>query len=132
MGHSEMLLAVAGLKPDEIRKRTQKLASGDWSDFPAAERLAMQFGHKLSREPWAVDAADVQALVETFGKHRALDLVWYAAWCNYMTRVADAFQLPLEKDNVFSPPAKPDKDKRKDAPKGKPNEKPVKDIKDRS
>jgi hypothetical protein len=28
------------------------------------------------------------------------------SWCNYMTRVADAFQLPLERDNVFAAPAK--------------------------
>jgi hypothetical protein len=31
-----------------------------------------------------------------------VDLIWYAGRCNYMTRVADAFQLPLERDNVFA------------------------------
>jgi hypothetical protein len=31
-----------------------------------------------------------------------VDLIWYGSWCNYMTRVADAFQLPLERDNVFA------------------------------
>ena len=41
-----------------------------------------------------------------FGRERAADLVWYVSWCNYMTRVADAFQLPLEKENCFMPPAK--------------------------
>ena len=46
------------------------------------------------------------ALVEVFGRERAADLVWYVAWCNYMTRVADAFQLPLEKENCFAPPEK--------------------------
>ncbi len=106
MGHSEMLLAVAGLSDDEIKKRTEKLAGGDWSDFPAAERQAFHFGHKLSKEPWAVSNDDVQGLVQTFGPHRALDLIWYSAWCNYMTRVADAFQLPLERDNVFGGPRK--------------------------
>ena len=34
-----------------------------------------------------------------------MDLVWYISWCNYMTRVADAFQLPLETQNVFERPA---------------------------
>ncbi len=106
MGHSEMLLAVAGLKPDEIKKRTENLASGNWSIFPPAERLAFQFGHKLASKPAALTDADVAALIDTFGRRRTVDLIWYGSWCNYMTRVADAFQLPLERENCFAPPAK--------------------------
>jgi hypothetical protein len=101
-----MLLAVAGLKPDEIKKRTQDLASGNWSAFPPAERLAFHFGHKLSTRPAALADRDVRELVETFGRERALDLIWYGSWCNYMTRVADAFQLPLERENAFAPRTK--------------------------
>jgi hypothetical protein len=101
-----MLLAVAGLKQDEINKRTKILASGNWSAFPAGERMAFHFGHKLAAKPWTVTGKDVQGLIDTFGRHRALDLIWYASWCNYMTRVADAFQLPLERENVFAPPRK--------------------------
>jgi len=41
-----------------------------------------------------------------FGRERTVDLIYYIAWCNYMTRIADAFQLPLEKENVFAPTAK--------------------------
>jgi|GEM_PF-6161382 len=41
-----------------------------------------------------------------FGEIRTVDLIWYTCWCNYMTRIADAFQLPLEKENVFTPPPK--------------------------
>ena len=102
MGHAEMLLAVAGLSEEEIQQRTGKLAAGDWSDFPRAERLAFEFGYKLAREPWAIREKDVQDLVDAFGPHRAADLIWYGSWCNYMTRVADAFQLPLERENVFA------------------------------
>jgi hypothetical protein len=109
MGHSEMLLAVAGLKHDEIKKRTSKLAEGDWSVFPPAERLAIQFAYKLARQPAELTDSDLKTLIDTFGRLRALDLIWYGAWCNYMTRVADAFQLPLERTNVFARP-KPDKD----------------------
>jgi alkylhydroperoxidase family enzyme len=104
MGHSQMLLAVAGLKDDEIKQRTEKLASGDWSDFLPAERLAFQFAYKLTRDPSAVSDKDVKGLIGTFGRNRAVDLIWYGSWCNYMTRVADAFQLPLERDNVFAEP----------------------------
>src|SRR5437899_3040772 len=104
MGHSEMLLVVAGLKTDEIKKRTEDMASGNWSIFPPAERLAYQFGHKLASKPAALTDADVGALIDTFGRPRTLDLIWYGAWCNYMTRVADAFQQPLERENCFAPP----------------------------
>ena len=103
MGHSEMLLAVAGLKPEEVKARTKKLATGDWSDFPPAERAAFGLAYKLSREPARVTDKDRAELVAVFGPNRAADLIWYTAWCNYMTRVADAFQLPLEKENVFAP-----------------------------
>jgi hypothetical protein len=107
MGHSEMLLAVAGLSEEEVKQRTEKLAAGDWSVFPPAERLAYRFAHKLAREPWAVTDGDVKELVDTFGPHRAVDVIWYASWCNYMTRVADGLQLQLEKENVFGRPAPP-------------------------
>src|SRR5262245_58085781 len=106
MGHSEMSLAVAGLKEDEIKERTSKLSEGDWSEHSPAERLALRFALKLARTPWEVTEKDTKALVEAFGKHRALDVIWRAAWCNYMTRVADAFQFALEKENVFMPPPK--------------------------
>src|SRR5215208_5483013 len=109
MGHSEMLLAVAGLKQEEIKQRVRQLGSGDWSAFPPAERLALHFAYQLTREPSAVSGKDVHRLVETFGRHRAIDLIWRSAWCNYMTRVADAFQLPLEKENVFDRPKEKDK-----------------------
>src|SRR5262245_60797444 len=101
MGHSEMLLAVAGLNQDEIKTRTEKLAGGDWSDHPPAERLALQLGHKLSSRPASLSGRERRALVATFGPLRSVDVIWYSAWCNYMTRVADAFGLPLETTNVF-------------------------------
>ncbi len=106
MGHSEMLLAVAGLSQEEIARRTKKLAAGDWTDFPAHERQAFQFAHQLTREPSAVRRGDIEALLKTWGPERTVDLIWYTAWCNYMTRVADAFQFPLERDNVFAGPGK--------------------------
>jgi alkylhydroperoxidase family enzyme len=104
MGHSQMLLAVAGLKDDEVKTRVKVLAGGDWGSFPAYERLALRFAAKLSREPARVGKADVDDLIATFGPTRTVDVIWHVAWCNYMTRVADAFQLPLEKENVFAPP----------------------------
>jgi hypothetical protein len=105
MGHSQMLLAVAGMKDDEIKQHIAKLAGGDWSAFSPAERLALHFGYRITREPSALSDKDIQDLVSTFGRNRAMDMIWYGAWCNYMIRVADAFQLPLERDNVFAEPS---------------------------
>jgi alkylhydroperoxidase family enzyme len=102
MGHTEMLLAVAGLDNKAIQERTKKLADGDWSAFPAAQRVAFNYTRKMSREPWAITDSDVAELKRHFGPERALDVIWWACRCHYMTRVADAFQLPLERENVFA------------------------------
>jgi hypothetical protein len=109
MGHGNMMLAVAGLKDEDVKVRTKKLALGEWDDFSPAERQAFAFASKLSKSPSEVDRADVADLVQSFGPHRAMDIIWYSSWVNYMTRVADAFQLPLERENVFAkPPEKPE------------------------
>ena len=38
------------------------------------------------------------------GPERALDVLWWSCRCHYMTCVSDAFQLPLERENVFATP----------------------------
>src|SRR5207248_5431212 len=100
----EMLLAVAGLDSKGIQERMKKLADGEWSSFPPAERAAFNYARKMSKEPWSITADDVATLKGHFGTERALDVIWWACRCHYMTRVADAFQLPLERENVFDDP----------------------------
>jgi hypothetical protein len=102
MGHCEMLLAVAGLDKTALDERTQRLASGDWSSFPPGDRAAFLFARKQAREPWSISSDDMQRLTDHFGAERTLDILWWACRCHYMTRVADAFQIPLERDNVFA------------------------------
>jgi hypothetical protein len=109
MGHSEMLLAVAGLDKTSLDERTRRLASGDWSSFPPGDRAAFAFARKQSRTPWSISSDDVRGLIDHFGTERALDVIWWACRCHYMTRVADAFQIPLERDNVFATPPSPPK-----------------------
>jgi hypothetical protein len=106
-----MLLAVAGLDTKALDIQTRRLASGDWSSFSPADRFAFSFVRKQGREPWTITGADMQGLVDHFGQERALDVLWWACRCHYMTRVADAFQIPLERDNVFQGmiPARKDK-----------------------
>lgn len=120
MGHSEMLLAVAGMTEDQIRERTERLAAEDWSAFPASEQVALRFARKLTAVPWEVTAEDVKGLEAAFGRHRAVDIIWHVAWGNYMTRFADAFQIPLETTNVFEKPP----EKAPETPPEKPPEKP--------
>jgi alkylhydroperoxidase family enzyme len=104
MGHTEMLLAVAGLDQDEIAERCRKLAEGDWSQIPPGQRTALVFAHKQAKTPCDINDEDVQRLVDHFGTERALDVIWWSCRCHFMTRVADGFQLPLERDNVFQTP----------------------------
>ena len=77
MGHCEMLLAVAGLDEDEVADRTKQLASGDWSGFSAADRVAFAFARKQAKEPWSITGEDYQELVDHFGPHRTVDVVWW-------------------------------------------------------
>jgi hypothetical protein len=112
MGHSEMLLAVAGLDQRSLDERTRRLASGDWSSFPPGDRAAFAFTRKQAKQPWSITAADMQGLIDHFGTERALDVLWWACRCHYMTRVADAFQIPLERENVFKPPPSSDNEKK--------------------
>lgn len=101
MGHTEMLLAVAGLDQRAIKERIRRLAEGNWSSFSNAERVAFSFVQKQARTPSSVTDRDVRSLVEHFGTERALDVIWWSCRCHYMTCVSDAFQLQLERENVF-------------------------------
>jgi hypothetical protein len=101
MGHCEMLLAVAGLDDKQVTQRAGQLASAEWAGVPPAERVAFAFARKMSLTPWALGEADFRGLQAHFGTHRALDVAWWSARCQYMIRVADGFQLPLERENAF-------------------------------
>src|SRR4051794_25872180 len=100
MGHTEMGLAVAGMEEEEVNGVTRRLA-GDWATFSPAERAAFAFARKQAQNPASVTDADVQELIQHFGPKGAWEVIWWASRCHYMTKVADAFQLPLEKDNPF-------------------------------
>ena len=101
MGHTEMMLQVAGLDGEALTDRTRRLAGTDWSSFPPAQRIAFDFARKVTKEPWTITAADVQSLLDHFGDEGALDVIWWSSRGNYMTRISNAFQMPLERENVF-------------------------------
>ncbi len=95
-----MLLAVAGMSQDQVNDATRQLA-GDWSDLPANERAAFVFVRKQARDPKSITDADIAELEKKCGKDRAWQIIWSASSRHYMTKVADAFQLPLERENPF-------------------------------
>lgn len=97
-----MLLAVAGLSENDVANVTRRLNSGDWSSFAPADRVALRAAWQLTHAPASFTTADREALHAAFGPERATDVIWHVAWANYMTRFADAFQLPLERENVFA------------------------------
>ncbi len=101
MGHTEMVLAVAGLNDNTIADLHRRLAGGDLSTFRPAERAAFAFARKQARNPADLAEQDWQQLAAHFGAERALDVLWWTCRCHYMTHVANAFQLPLEHENVF-------------------------------
>jgi hypothetical protein len=98
MGHCEMLLAVAGMKSDEVAAETRRLSGGA---VTPAEQAAFAFTRKQALDPASITDADVRELERHFGRDRAWQVIWWASRCHYMTKVADAFQFPLEKDNPF-------------------------------
>lgn len=102
MGHCEMLLEVAGLDKDAVADRTRRLAGDDWSSFAPAEQRAYAFARKLTKTPWELSLADYKTLEADLGPDNAMATFWWLCRGLYMTRVSDGFQLPLERDNVFS------------------------------
>lgn len=102
MGHCEMLLEVAGLDKNAVRERTRQLASADWSAFSAEEQRAYAYARKLSKAPWTLTVDDYRSLEQDLGAAKAMSTFWWLCRGLYMTRVSDGFQLPLERENVFS------------------------------
>lgn len=100
MGHTEMCLAVAGFKDEEVNDVTRKLA-GDWAVYPPAERVAYTFTQKQAQDPASITDEDVRELERHWGRDGAWSVIWWASRCHYMTKVADAFQFPLERENPF-------------------------------
>lgn len=99
MGHCEMLLAVAGMKSEEVAEATRRLAAGTGTP---EEQAAFAFTRKQATSPASITDKDVHELERRLGREKAWQVIWWAARCHYMTKVADAFQFPLEKENPFA------------------------------
>jgi alkylhydroperoxidase family enzyme len=101
MGHTQMLWELGGLDQARIEKVCRVLASSDWSSFPPAQRRALDLARIIAQEPWSVTTEDILGLKHDFGAVPAAVIIWWNCRANYMTRVANGFQLSLEPDNVL-------------------------------
>jgi uncharacterized peroxidase-related enzyme len=61
------------------------------------ERAMVAYARKLTREPWAMSAADLDALRATgLTEEQVLDVVLIACTFNFMTRLADGLGVEVE------------------------------------
>ena len=80
----------------------------DWraARLEPLERALCVYAEKLTREPWAMQRADVEALraqgLDDVAIHEAIQVI---AYFNYINRVADALHVDLEPDMAAYPPA---------------------------
>ena len=80
----------------------------DWraAGLGPLERALCAYAEKLSREPWAMQRADVEALrgagLDDEAIHEAVQVI---AYFNYINRVADALHIDLEPGMPPYPPA---------------------------
>ncbi|MGH7162812.1 MAG: carboxymuconolactone decarboxylase family protein [Planctomycetota bacterium] len=93
-----MTSAVAGV-PEEDVLRIEDPARHD-----ARRRVAFAFARKLTRAPAEVTRDDVDGLRAHFSDPEIVNLVLAVCRYNTMNMLADAFSVPLERENVFAPP----------------------------
>ncbi len=110
MGHVVMTSELAGVAEHQV------LCIEQTTD-PRRQAI-FAFARKVSREPASVTRADVDSLRPYLKDAQIVELVFAVCRYNTMNRLADAFGVPLEKENVFAPPRKK-KGKAAETPKPK-------------
>ena len=78
---------------------TEAVVSADLDALPARPRALCAYALKLTIRPWAMAAADVQALREARLSDRdVVDANQVVAYFNYVNRIADGLGVELEPD----------------------------------
>ena len=94
--------------PADEAERWVEAVAADWRSAPLAapERALCAYAEKLTREPWAMQRADVERLREAgFDDVAIHEAVQVIAYFNYINRVADALHIDLEPGMPPYPPA---------------------------
>ena len=94
--------------PEDEAERWVDAVARDWrsAQLAAPERALCEYAEKLTREPWAMQRADVETLraagFDDVAIHEAVQVI---AYFNYINRVADALHVDLEPEMPPYPPA---------------------------
>jgi uncharacterized peroxidase-related enzyme len=99
LAHADDLRAEVGDLPAAEAERWVAALARDWrsAGLEPLERALCAYAEKLTREPWAMQRADIESLraagLDDEGIHEAVQVI---AYFNYINRVADALHVDLE------------------------------------
>ncbi len=82
----------AGLTPEQMKA----LKDGNYSEFNAAEQIALRYAEKLTRTPDAASDADFTELKKQFSDEQIVDLHMLIGLANLTNRVTDPLGLEVE------------------------------------
>jgi hypothetical protein len=100
MGHVVMTSELSGVPEHEVLRIEQAA--------DPMRKAVFAFSRKVSREPASVTRADVDALRPYLNDAQIVELVFAICRYNTMNRLADAFGVPLERENPFEPAPEPE------------------------
>jgi uncharacterized peroxidase-related enzyme len=106
--HSADLRAEVADLPEAEREALTAALQRDWrgAGLSARDRALCAYAEKLTRAPAAMSAEDVEALrVEGLDDVAIHDAIQVISYFNYINRVADAVQVPLEPEMPPDPRA---------------------------
>lgn len=91
-------MSAAGWTPSAQNELIDALAAGHTTaDLSAADRAMLDYAVKLTRTPWAMEEADVEALrAESFDDCAIHDICSIAAYFAFVNRIADGLGVELE------------------------------------
>jgi alkylhydroperoxidase family enzyme len=95
--------AVADLRRAGLDEPGIASLAGDRSALPEAERAALEFADKMTREANRVTDAEVARLVEYYGEPKVVGMVLLLAFANFQDRLLLALDVPLEDNGPLAP-----------------------------
>jgi len=97
MGHVVTTSELAGVPEDAV------LRIDDPARWDARQRAVLPFARKLTLRPAEIDRRDVETRRAHLTDTRIVELCLAICRYNTLNRLADAFGVPLERENVFRP-----------------------------
>lgn len=91
LGHQELKLRRIGMTDDQLAALDCR-----WDVFPAAERAAMAFTHKLTQAPHTLGEADVAALKKHYSDKEIIDIAYTVARYNAVNRWTASTGIPQD------------------------------------